>query len=144
MLPFTPCCAFCTPSPGPSSQCLNFLLHFPWAGTFCLFEEADATLREVAQSSKTLGQAWGCDVGSGVLIWLGHQAQVYFLVKSHIPWGFPGGISGKESACQHGRHKRNEFNPWSGRIPWKRAWQPTLVCLPRESHGQRSLAGYSP
>ena len=27
---------------------------------------------------------------------------------------------------------------------WKRAWQPTPVVLPGESHGQRSLAGYSP
>ena len=30
------------------------------------------------------------------------------------------------------------------KIPWGRAWQPTPVFLPRESHGQRSLAGYSP
>ena len=28
--------------------------------------------------------------------------------------------------------------------PWRRAWQPTPVLLPGESHGQRSLAGYSP
>ena len=27
--------------------------------------------------------------------------------------------------------------------PWKRAWQPTPVFLPGESHGQRSLVGYS-
>ena len=32
---------------------------------------------------------------------------------------------------------------WVRMIPWKRAWQPTLVFLPRESHGQRSLAGQS-
>ena len=31
-----------------------------------------------------------------------------------------------------------------GRFPWKIAWQPTPVFLPGESHGQRSLAGYSP
>jgi len=31
-----------------------------------------------------------------------------------------------------------------GKIPWRRAWQPTPVCLPGESHGHRSLAGYSP
>ena len=36
------------------------------------------------------------------------------------------------------------FNPWVGRIPWRRAWQPTPVFLPGESHGQRSLAGYRP
>ena len=30
------------------------------------------------------------------------------------------------------------------KIPQRRAWQPTPVFLPAESHGQRSLAGYSP
>ena len=34
--------------------------------------------------------------------------------------------------------------PRSGRFPWRRAWQPTPVLLPGESHGQRSLGGYSP
>ena len=42
------------------------------------------------------------------------------------------------------RHRRPRFNPWIGKIPRRRAWQPTPVFLPRESHGQRSLAGYSP
>ena len=36
------------------------------------------------------------------------------------------------------------FDPWVGKIPWRRAWQPTPVFLPGESHGQRSLVGYSP
>ena len=36
------------------------------------------------------------------------------------------------------------FDPWAREIPWRRAWQPTPVFLPRESHGQRSLVGYSP
>ena len=36
------------------------------------------------------------------------------------------------------------FDPWVGRIPWRRERQPTPVFLPEESHGQRSLAGYSP
>ena len=39
---------------------------------------------------------------------------------------------------------RHRFGPWVGKIPWRRAWQPTPVFLPGESHGQRSLAGYSP
>ena len=42
------------------------------------------------------------------------------------------------------RHKRHRFDPWVSKIPWRRAWQPTLVFLPGESHGQRSLAGCSP
>ena len=36
------------------------------------------------------------------------------------------------------------FNPWVGKIPWRRKWQPTSVFLPGESHGRRSLVGYSP
>ena len=36
------------------------------------------------------------------------------------------------------------FDPWVGKIPWRRKWQPTPVFLPGKSHGQRSLAGYSP
>ena len=40
--------------------------------------------------------------------------------------------------------RRAGFNPWAGKIPWKRAQQPTPVFLPGESHGQRSLVGYRP
>ena len=39
---------------------------------------------------------------------------------------------------------RCDFDPLVGTIPWKRAWQPTLVFLPGESQGQKSLVGYSP
>ena len=48
-------------------------------------------------------------------------------------------LDGKESACQC---KRCGFDPWVGKIPWRRKWQPTPVFLPGKSHGQRSLAGY--
>ena len=58
--------------------------------------------------------------------------------------GFPGGASGKEPAFQCRRHRRLRFNPWVGKIPWRRAWQPTLVFLPGESHGQRRLVDYGP
>ena len=34
--------------------------------------------------------------------------------------------------------KRHGFDPWVGKTPWRRAWQPTLVFLPGESHGQRT------
>ena len=44
--------------------------------------------------------------------------------------GFPGGASGKEPTCQVRRHKRCGFDPWVGKIPWKRKWQPTPVFLP--------------
>ena len=55
-------------------------------------------------------------------------------------WGFPGGASGKEPACQCGRHKRCQFDSWVGKIPWRRAQQSTPVFLPGESHGPWNLA----
>ena len=39
---------------------------------------------------------------------------------------------------------RPGFNPWVGKIPWRRKWQSTPVLLPGKSHGRRSLVGYSP
>ena len=54
---------------------------------------------------------------------------------------FPGGANGKKPICQR---KRHGFDPWVGKIPWRRKWQPSPVFLPGESNGQRSLAGYSP
>jgi len=58
--------------------------------------------------------------------------------------GFPGGTSGKKPTYQCRRLKRHRFNPWVGKIPWRRTWQHTPVFFPEEFHGQRSLAGYSP
>ena len=57
---------------------------------------------------------------------------------------FPGNARGEELTCQRRRHMGCEFEPWVGKIPWRRAWQPTPMFLPGESHGQRSLEGYSP
>ena len=65
-------------------------------------------------------------------------------LSTRPPGGFPGGTSGKETASQCGRHWRPGFNPWVGKTPWRRAWQPIPVFMPGESHGQRSLTGYSP
>ena len=42
------------------------------------------------------------------------------------------------------RCEQRGFDPWVGKIPWRRKWQATPVFLPGESHGQRSLVGYSP
>ena len=55
--------------------------------------------------------------------------------------GLPWWLSGEKPACQC---RRRGLNPWIGKIPWRRKWQPTPVFLPGKSHGQRSLAGYSP
>ena len=58
--------------------------------------------------------------------------------------GLPRWCSGKESTCQCRKCKTCAFNPWDGKIPWRRKQQPTHVFLPGIFHGQRSLVGYSP
>ena len=62
------------------------------------------------------------------------QLQVLFT----SPFLYPGyGSVGKQSA-------RNAGDPGSISVPCRRKWQPTPVFLPRESHGRRTLVGYSP
>ena len=49
-----------------------------------------------------------------------------------------------KTTCRYRRLKRLMFDPWVGEIPWTRKWQLVPLILPGKSHGQRSLAGYSP
>ena len=49
-------------------------------------------------------------------------------------------LSSKESSCQFKRLRRHRFYPWVRKISWRKAWQPTPLFLPGESHGQRNLA----
>ena len=50
----------------------------------------------------------------------------------------------KKPSCQCRRRKRHGFDPWVGKMPWRRKWQPTPVLLPGEFHGQSSLVGCCP
>ena len=50
----------------------------------------------------------------------------------------------KNLPANAGDIKRHACDPWVRKNPWRREWLPTPVFLPKESHGQRSLAGYSP
>ena len=52
--------------------------------------------------------------------------------------------SAENNLLQCRSHRRHRFDPWVGKIPWRRAWLPTPIFLPGESHEQRSMAGYSP
>ena len=76
------------------------------------------------------------------------QTQLYFILISSnntaVYFTYTGGASGKEPACQCRRTKRHWFSSWVGKMPWRRKWQPTPIFLPGKSHGQKSLAGYSP
>ena len=80
-------------------------------------------------------------------IFIGHLLCVrnlWFTWKYSSILSFPGGSGIKESACQCRRRRRHGFDPWVRKVPRRRKWQPTPVFLPGESHGQRSLVGYSP
>ena len=55
--------------------------------------------------------------------------------------GLPKWLSGKESDCQC---RRRGFDPWVGKIPWRRTWQPTPVILALEISWTEEPAGYSP
>ena len=72
----------------------------------------------------------------GVLQSLGSQTQIFIFWLSD--W-----TTTKNMPANAGDIKRPGFSPCIGKIPWRRAWHPTPVFLPREPHGQRSLAGYT-
>ena len=57
-----------------------------------------------------------------------------------VSMGFPGGSVLKNWLANAGYVVRS----LGQEIPWRRKWQPSPVVLPEKSHGQRSLAGYSP
>ena len=57
--------------------------------------------------------------------------------------GFPGG-SAVKTRLRCRRHGRPGFDPWVGKIPWRRACQATPEFVPGESHEQRSLVGCTP
>ena len=68
--------------------------------------------------------------------------EVTFHFSTRLPkHNFPGGSDGKASCLQCGRPG---FDPWVGKILWRRKWQPTPVLLPGKSHGWKSMVGYSP
>ena len=60
------------------------------------------------------------------------------------PSGFPGGAVVKNMPASAGDAGDSGLIPESEGFPYRRAWQPTLVFLSGESHGQRSLKGYHP
>ena len=70
-----------------------------------------------------------------------HKRQYLHLMEHSGTRGLPWALSSKESTC---RCRTCRFYSWVGKVPWRRKWQPTPAFLPGESHGQRSLVGYSP
>ena len=79
------------------------------------------------------------------------SSKTYWRRYSNFLWAIPS-ISGaskvallvKNHACQCKRDRRDGGSIWVRKIPWRRAWQPTPILLPGESHGRKSLLGYGP
>jgi len=74
-------------------------------------------------------------------LFAGHPTSPQTLSHDHLE-GWEWVFSQLISICLQWR--RPGFDPWVGKIPWRRGWLPTPVFLPGDSRGQRSLAGYSP
>ena len=66
---------------------------------------------------------------------------IIFIITYMALLGFPGGSDGKKICLQC---RRPGFDPWVGKIPWRRKRQPAPVSFPGEFHGRRSLAGCNP
>ena len=71
-----------------------------------------------------------------------HSFSGSFLIQ--VITGLPCGSVVKNPPAMLETRRRRGSYPWVGKILWRRKWQPTPVFLPGKSHGQRSLAGYSP
>ena len=112
-----------------------------WWAAVSGFAQSRTRLKRLSSSSSSKLIPWLTDDINTLLC-------THILRSGRAQWlrtwrSFPGGASGKESACRHMRRKKLGFDPWVRKIPRRRAWQPTPVFLPGESHGQRSLEGYS-
>ena len=113
--------------------------HFQSDLKFCLYAEA----YERSPWAGTMGMPVGIQKNS-------YQELSLLLTDIKFRWdyywneyqlGHPWWLSAEDSTCQCRRHR---FDPWSGKIPWRRKWQPIPVFLSVEPHGQRNLEGYSP
>ena len=80
----------------------------------------------------------------GEVLWTHKRVAITFGQSHWYLKGFPCGLSHKEPACQCRRYERRGFDPWVGKITWRRAQQPNPLFLPGESHGQGSLEGCGP
>ena len=98
------------------------------------------TLQADSLPAETQGKPKNTKVGSLSLL-QGISQPRYRTVLSCIAGGF---FTNWAIRVNAGDVRDCGFNPWVGTIPWRRAWKPTPVFLPGESHGQRSLVGYSP
>ena len=121
--------------------CVDMRFHFPWLPTLvaaaCIADED--TLGSRRQYCLTCRSAPVSVPAVSRLISspLSRSVSVILAILTGVQ--LPRWLNSKEPACQCRR-----FSPWVGKLSRRRTWQPTPAFLPRQSHGQRSLAGYGP
>ena len=64
----------------------------------------------------------------------------WFILSHWLSWW----LSGKEFSNEFFHCRGFGFNPWVGKIPWRRKWQPIPIFLLGKPHGQRRLVSYGP
>ena len=74
--------------------------------------------------SQSLNGLVGTSPLPGALVHPNNEPSAKYLPGRCLQRGFPGGTSGKEPACQSRRLKRPGFDPWVGKIPWRRKCNP--------------------
>ena len=117
--------------------------------------DPQSVFEQALQVVLMLSKVWGALKEAHLLPWQ-HLSKVWDALKllaivgspefdvtlwPTLIWGFSGDSVVKESTSQC---RRGRFDPRVRKIAWSRKWLPTRVFLPGESHGQRSLADYSP
>ena len=112
------------------------------------------------RSCPTLGNLWSCSLSGasvhedslgkyagvsshallqGIFPTQGSNLHLLCLLHCQMVSDFSDGSEGKVCLQRRGPG----FDPWVGKTPWRRKWQPTPVFLPEKSYGWRSLAGFS-
>ena len=124
--PFSLCRAL-FPAPSSPSHCPSLTLFLPSFSFIC------------PDKSPSHPPSPTCSPNAGPFLHSRRRDEFVLCVMDSV--GLPWGLSGKESACQC---RRPGFDPWFGKILWRREWLSTPAFWPEEVHGQRSLAGYSP
>ena len=117
----------------PSSEWLEVITQATLEATSCMVIPMDHHLEE--SCLLTRNAQFGHGINKKWFLFITHFRGCY------SSSGLPKWLSGKESTCRGRRHRRCRLDPWVRKILWGRKWQPTLVLLPAEFHGQRSLVG---
>ena len=109
-------------------------------GSFCLFFPPSW-----AKIPKGIFPSIKWRKGQGTNLWIRCFSNKWFkclcrlqqLCNAPCLTGLPRWFNCKEYSRWCRRHRRHGFNPWVGKIPWRREWQPPPVFLPEKYHGQR-------